>query len=96
MFGQQFCTGKSARSGAYYHAGHLYMRLGRYEQAVEVLQRVERMEQWYAESSTLLGQFFEKSGNSKAAAQRYAEVVRTRPIDRTTGRAKCRGVSGSG
>jgi len=73
-----------ARSGAYYHAGHLYMRMGRYEQAVEVLQRVERMEKWYAESSTLLGQFFEKTGNSKAAAQRYAEVVRTRPIDSTT------------
>lgn len=72
------------RAGAYYHAGHLYMRLGRYEQAVEVLQRVERAEKWYAESSTLLGQFFEKTGNVKAAAQRYAEVVRSRPIDRTT------------
>jgi len=73
-----------ARAGACYHAGHLYMRLGRFAQAVEVLQRVERMEKWYAESSTLLGQFFEKSGNVKAAAQRYAEVVRSRPIDRTT------------
>jgi tetratricopeptide (TPR) repeat protein len=73
-----------AKAGANYHAGHLYMRLGRYEQAVAVLQRVERTDKWYAESSTLLAQFFEKTGNAKAAAERYAEVVRARPIDKTT------------
>ena len=73
-----------ARAGAYYHAGHLYMRLSRWEKAVEVLQRVERMQQWYVESSLLLGQFFERTGNLTEAAQRYAEVVRNRPIDRAT------------
>jgi tetratricopeptide (TPR) repeat protein len=73
-----------ARAGAYYHAGHLYMKLGRYDQAVAVLQRVERMQQWFAESSALLGQFFEKSGNQPMAIAKYADVVRSRPLDEAT------------
>ena len=72
------------RAGAYYHAGHLYMKLGRYDQAVEVLQRVERMQQYYSESSALLGQFFEKAGAKDQAIARYADVVRTRPLDEAT------------
>ncbi|MFO8070536.1 MAG: cyclic nucleotide-binding domain-containing protein [Polyangia bacterium] len=73
-----------ARAGAYYHAGQLYMRLGRYEQAVEVLQRVERMQRWYVESTELLGRFFERTGNARMAMQRYAELVRSRPLDEST------------
>lgn len=73
-----------AKAGAYYHAGHLYMKLGRYDQAVEVLQRVERMQQYYAESSSLLGQFFEKAGAKDQAIARYADVVRSRPLDEAT------------
>jgi tetratricopeptide (TPR) repeat protein len=73
-----------ARAGAYYHAGQLYMRLGRYEQAVEVLQRVERMQRWYVESTELLGKFFERSGNARMAMQRYAELVRSKPLDGST------------
>ncbi|MCP4606480.1 MAG: cyclic nucleotide-binding domain-containing protein [Proteobacteria bacterium] len=73
-----------ARSGALYHAGHLYMKVGRYEQAVEVLQSVDRMQKWFVESSTLLGLFFEKTGNPAMAIDRYAEVVQSKPIDSTT------------
>jgi len=73
-----------ARAGACYHAGHLYLRLGRYEKAVELLQRVDRMERWYAESSALLGRFFEKTGNEEQAMQRYAEAARARPLDDRT------------
>ncbi|MCK9460428.1 MAG: cyclic nucleotide-binding domain-containing protein [Proteobacteria bacterium] len=73
-----------ARAGAYYHAGHLYMRLGRYEKGVEVLQRVDRMQKWFAESSALLGRFFERTGNAEIAMAHYADVVRSRPVDATT------------
>jgi len=73
-----------ARAGAYYHAGHLYMRLGRYEKGVEVLQRVDRMQKWFAESSALLGRFFDKTGNAEMAMAHYADVVRSRPLDAAT------------
>jgi tetratricopeptide (TPR) repeat protein len=73
-----------ARAGAYYHAGHLYMRLGRYEQAVELLQRVDRMQHYFAESSSLLGRFFDKTGNAEIAMEHYAAVVRSRPLDEAT------------
>ena len=73
-----------ARAGAYYHAGHLYMRLGRYDQGVEVLQRVDRMQKWFAESSALLGKFFDKTGNAGMAMAHYADVVRSRPLDAAT------------
>jgi tetratricopeptide (TPR) repeat protein len=72
------------RAGAYYHAGHLYMRLGRYEKGVEVLQRVERMQKWFAESSALLGRFFDKTGNAEMAMAHYADAVRSRPLDAAT------------
>jgi tetratricopeptide (TPR) repeat protein len=73
-----------ARAGACYHAGHLYLRLGKYDKAVELLQRVDRLERWYAESSALLGRVFEKTGNHEQAMQRYAEVVRARPLEEGT------------
>jgi len=73
-----------ARAGAYYHAGHLFMRLGRYEKGVEVLQRVDRMQKWFAESSALLGKFFDKTGNAEMAMAHYADVVRSRPLDAAT------------
>lgn len=72
------------KSGAHYHAGHLYMRLGRYDQAVEALKRVDRQDRFFVEASTLLGRFFEKAGNVKMAVERYADVVRHRPLDAGT------------
>ncbi len=73
-----------AKSGALYHAGHLYMKAGRYEQAVEVLQSVDRMQKWFVESSTLLGLFFEKTGNQAMAIDRYSEIVNLKPCDKAT------------
>ena len=73
-----------SRAGAHYHAGHMYMKVGRYDLAVESLQRVERMQRYFVESSALLGQFFERAGNTRAAMVKYSEVVADRPIDETT------------
>jgi hypothetical protein len=66
------------------------MRSGRYENAVELLQRVDRMQTRFVESSALLGQFFENRGEVGMAIARYADVIRNRPIDGETAQIHCR------
>ncbi len=77
-------AGCYTKAGANYHAGHLYMKVGRYEQAVEVLQKVNRTQKFFMEASTLLGRFFEKTGNIAMAIERYMEVVHSKPIEVAT------------
>jgi tetratricopeptide (TPR) repeat protein len=73
-----------SQAGATYHAGYLYMKLAKYEQGVELLQRVGKKQQGYVEAAILLGRFFEKTGNADMALAKYIEVVRSRPVDAET------------
>ncbi len=73
-----------AKAGNNYHAGHLYMKVGRYEQAVAVLQKVDRLQRKFVEASMLLGRFFEKTGNTAMAVERYKEVVQSRHLNADT------------
>ncbi|MBI2893794.1 MAG: cyclic nucleotide-binding domain-containing protein [Deltaproteobacteria bacterium] len=72
------------RGGAFYQAGVLYLRTGRHERAIELLQRVDRLQDYYAEANRLLGSYFERTGNEELAIARYVEVVRSRALDAAT------------
>jgi len=72
------------RAGMYHQAGQLYMKMSRWDKAVDVLQRVGQMEQNFVDSTRMIGQILEDSGNERDAMQRYLEVVRSKPLNSQT------------
>jgi tetratricopeptide (TPR) repeat protein len=73
-----------AQCGAHYHAGHLYMKMAKWDQAVEILQRVRSGHKGFAEASELLGRFFEKTGHADQAIAHYLSSMRVKPIEKET------------
>src|SRR5690606_6621305 len=71
------------KAGEYLNAGKLYLMMSRWDRAVAALQKVEMMSGGFVESSKLLGQVYERSGQPKLALLQYAAVVRSRPLDAT-------------
>ncbi len=67
-------------SGDYYDAGMIFYKLGRMEDTVAFLQKVDTQSENYYPSSMVLGQIFMDRGMLDAARERYKKLISRREI----------------
>jgi serine/threonine-protein kinase len=67
-------------SGDYYDAGMIFYKLGRMEDTVAFLQKVDTQSENYYPSSLVLGQIFMDRGMLDAARERYKKLISRREI----------------
>jgi tetratricopeptide (TPR) repeat protein len=67
-------------SGDYYEAGMIFHRLGRMENTVAFLQKVDTQSEHYYSASLVLGQIFMERGMLDAARERYKKLISKKEI----------------
>jgi eukaryotic-like serine/threonine-protein kinase len=67
-------------AGEFYQAGVLYHKLGRLNETIESLQRVESQSQNYFHASVMLGKVFVEQGMLDAAKERYKKLLSKREV----------------
>ncbi|MFC1850367.1 cyclic nucleotide-binding domain-containing protein [candidate division CSSED10-310 bacterium] len=66
---------------AFFKAGKLYYQIGRYDKAVELLQKIKSNDENFLEASELISSIFSKKGMVDLAIQRYRKVVEETSIN---------------